>query len=342
MSRFLFQIVFLFLISLSCTYQRPQNTDETRLAMDTFVTISVYDEDKSEKEIQTAIAAAFDSIFAIETLTSNYIDSSEISRLNRMRAFDEFEISKPVEEIIQTAIEIGALTSGALDITILPVLKLWNFDADSPFVPEHSMIETQLKKVNYKNIRLHSSRLQFLEQGMEIDVGSVAKGYAVDRAVETLISMGMREVMVNAGGDLRSISGPVTRGRRRVWIQHPRDRSKMWGYFPLDTGSVATSGDYERFFMQDGERYHHILDPKSGYPARRCISATVTAKSAMEADALATAIFVLGPEKGLQLAEQIENIDAIIIFEDDNQIAYVVSSGLKNRFKIDDGLNELK
>lgn len=304
---------------------------ETRIAMDTIVTITVYDQNKSKDKIQAAIAATFDSIRIIENITSNYLDSSEISTINSIAWQHEVKMSPLIEKIIQESIHISNLSHGAFDISIWPVLKLWNFNSSHPTLPNREQIFEKLGYVDYQKIKLHYQKISFLEQGMGIDLGGIAKGYAIDRAVEILRNMGMQELMVNAGGDLSFISGPITRGKRRVWIRHPREKSKLWGYFKLDTGSIATSGDYERFFINENTRYHHILDPATGYPANRCISVTVQAETATLADALSTAIFVMGPKKGLKFVENLENVETVILFENNGKIEYNVSNGLQSK-----------
>jgi len=336
--RFWHQCLALILL-IQCNNSDFRFEEQTKIMMDTVVTIAVYDQDKSTNRIRSAIDATFDSIRAIENMTSNYIDSSEISYINSVAGQRQINISASTKKIILESIRIGNLSEGAFNISTWPVLKLWHFNSDSQVIPDKEEICEMLKFVDYQKIQINDDKLSFLEQGMGIDLGGIAKGYAIDRAVKILQDMGVQEMMVNAGGDLRVVSGPTTKGKRRIWIQHPRNKSKLWGYFKLDTGSVATSGDYERFFVYDNVRYHHILDPSTGYPANCCISVTVQAETAMLADALSTAVFVMGPQKGLELVETLKDVEVVILFENDCKIKYHVSSGLKNKLiVIDDKL----
>jgi thiamine biosynthesis lipoprotein len=162
---------------------------------------------------------------------------------------------------------------------------------------------------------------------MNIDLGGIAKGYAVDRAFELLKGLGYRNLVVNAGGDLR-VGGSKPDGPWSIGIQHPRDPEKILARISVSDTAVATSGDYEKFFIHQGKRYHHILNPKDGFPAEGCQSVTILAKDAATADALATAIFVLGPEKGYALCQRLEGVDCLIIDKEGN---ITLSPGLKGR-----------
>jgi thiamine biosynthesis lipoprotein len=322
-----------FLFACSQPKQKMAFVDETKLMMDTVVRIVVYDQDKSKKEIGKAVNSAFMRIAEIERQCSNTIKISEINQINRSAGIQPVRISDEVSIILQTAQEIARLSDGAFDISIYPVLKLWNFTSeDKQFrIPETAELEKKLNFINYKNIQLNNETAFLQQSGMAIDVGGIAKGFAIDQAYEILCQAGISDFMIDAGGDLQLKSGPVSKGKRRVWIKHPRQKGYLWGYFRQDDGAVATSGDYERFFEMDSVRYHHILNPKTGLPARQCFSVTILAKSAMLADALATAVFVLGPQKGLTLAESLENTEAVILFPQQKKLTLAVTSGLKDK-----------
>jgi thiamine biosynthesis lipoprotein len=186
--------------------------------------------------------------------------------------------------------------------------------------------------------------IYFRQSGMAIDLGGIAKGYAVDRGLAILQQAGFRDAMITAGGDLRTVSSPLTAGRRYIWIRHPRPAhsdsaasdtaTEFFGKFRLDAGAVSTSGDYERFFIKNGQRYHHIIDPHTGYPARRSISATVIAKNSVIADALSTTIFVLGPERGIAVADSLPDVEAMIIYQDQQQIKWRATESFKNKLEI--------
>jgi thiamine biosynthesis lipoprotein len=262
---------------------------------------------------EEAMEAAFREVQRIDFLMSNYREDSEICRVNRNAGKKETKVSPEILRVIQQALDISSLSAGAFDITIGPVLRLWNF-REGKF-PEEKDLRENLKKVDYRQIKIDRIRssIFFQKQGMEIDLGAIAKGYAVDRASDILQKKGIDNFLVNAGGDLK-VNGSKEKGLPwTVGIRHPRLSSTMIAKLSPRQAGVATSGDYERFFMKEGERYHHLLNPSTGTPARECQSVTVMAPSAMAADALATAIFVLGPPKGLALLKRMNDVHAIIV-----------------------------
>ena len=244
---------------------------------------------------------------------SNYRSESEVSRITGPPASKKSGSPPETLEVIERALFFSRLSGGAFDITIGPVFRLWNFREGK--IPEQVLVQENLKRVDYRKIRVDSahSSVFLAEPRMEIDLGAIAKGYAVDRACESLQRKGIENFLVNAGGDLK------VRGEKEpglpwvVGIQHPRLPSEFIAKLRPRNAAVATSGDYEKFFVKEGERYHHILNPVTGKPARQCQSVTVMAPSAMDADALATAVFVLGPAKGLSLLAKIANAHGIIV-----------------------------
>jgi len=176
------------------------------------------------------------------------------------------------------------------------------------------------------------STVELKKKGMRIDLGGIAKGYAVDRAFELLTSRGYRNMIVNAGGDIR-VSGRKTSGPWVIGLQDPRDRSRIMATIEASEISVATSGDYERYFVKEGKRYHHLLNPFTGFPARQCRSVTILTEDALSADGLATAVFVMGPERGLRLIEAMEEVEGLIVSADGKIIQ---SEGLKGKVRFSD------
>jgi thiamine biosynthesis lipoprotein len=265
------------------------------------------------KKAEEATEAAFREVQRIDFLMSNYREDSEISRINRNAGQKETRISPNTLKVIERALEFSSLSAGAFDITIGPVFRLWNF-REGKF-PEEKNLRENLKKVDYRKIKVDRLRSSVLlqEQGMEIDLGAIAKGYAVDCASAVLKEKGIKNFLVNAGGDLK-INGAKEKGVPwAIGIRHPRLPSQMIAKLSPRQAGVATSGDYEKFFVKKGERYHHLLNPSTGTPARECQSVTVMAPSAMDADALATTVFVLGPGKGFSLIERMTDVHTIIV-----------------------------
>ncbi|OQX57629.1 hypothetical protein B5M50_05505, partial [candidate division KSB1 bacterium 4484_219] len=313
------------------------NYQDTRLMMGTYVSISVYDGDKSNVQVQQAVEKAFERMRQIELKTSAQIHESELAKLNRAAGLRPMKVSADLYQVLQQAVKIGELSRGAFDVTIGVETDLWNFDPDNPTIPTKEEIDKLLPLVNFRLISLEDSSVYLPFPGMKINLGGIAKGFAVDAAISVLQQNGVTDALVDAGGDLRTIASAWTAGKRRVWIRHPRKSDGFFGYFPLDSGSVATSGDYQQYLILNGVRFHHILNPRTGLPARDCVSVTILADNTMDADALATAVFVLGPQKGLNLIESLDAVEGVIIFlKQKNQLGYLVSSGLRQKLVVVD------
>ncbi len=310
-------ILILAILSLllpSCQGRSPRVVKRHRILMGTLVEISVVGRD--EDKAAAAINDAFAEMERVEKLMSRWIPESEVSRINRWAGVRPVKVSTEVREVIQRAGEISKASGGYFDISVGGLLDLWGFEGSGGRVPAKVEIEQALGSVGYGAIHMdeEASTVE-LRRGMRIDLGGIAKGYAVDRAYEVLTSRGYGNVIVNAGGDMR-VGGRKPKGPWVIGIQDPRDRSRILASLDVGDISVATSGDYERYFEADGVRYHHLLDPFTGYPARQCRSVTILAKDAVTADALATAVFVMGPEKGLRLIEAMEGVEALIVSAD--------------------------
>ncbi len=326
--------IFIILLFINCpTRQQIQPYERTKVLMDTFVQISIYDQNRSPEELNQIVELAFERIKQIEHITSNYDDSSFISMINREASNRAISLDSVMYDLILESDRINKLSGGAFDITIETVKRLWNFSEDNPRIPGDALLRAQLQWVGASHIEFKDNKLRFDSPEVKIDLGAIAKGYAIDEAIRILQENSISDAMVNGGGDLRTICTDLTRGKRKVWIKHPRNTEVLYGYFRMDEGSVATSGDYERYFDYESVRYHHILDPKIGYPARGCISVTIQAQNATQADGLATAVFVLGPESGLELIERLPGVEGIILFEEGGKLKSEASTGLKNKFK---------
>ena len=311
---------------VSCDFRTLERFEETREMMGTYVTIIIYSEQGKSEEI---LEAAFGRIQEISDIASIYDPESELSELNR-----EGSISDPSEELrelITLSIEYYNISGGSFDITISPVLKLWQEGLwmESEEVQQEKVKEA-LELVGSDMIIVEDSNISFKNRGMSLDLGGIAKGYAVDMALEVIEGYGIESALVNAGGDICTIGGKAGGEKWIVELDDPYDpENKNTGKDPLpafefEDMAVATSGNYYRYY--DPERQvHHITDPLTGYSANKCISATIIADSCTEADVLATAVFVKGPEEGIGLVEDMEGIEALII--DADGIIYQ-SSGL--------------
>lgn len=281
--------------------------------MGTEVRILVLEENRFVAE--AAISAAFTEMARLEDMMTDWRDSSQLMRVNR----DGFKRPVPVDSelfsVIYDGIVAGRDTQGAFDITWRSAGRLWDFKAQPPQLPDPVIIENAVKNVDYRLVSLdhHNRTVRLLKDHVHIGLGGIAKGAIVDFAVNILRQRGCKRFVVNAGGDI------YAHGRNdggRLWwvaIRHPRNNHENIAVLPVANLAVVTSGDYERYMTIDGRMYCHILDPRTGWPARSCQSVTVMATTTSRADALATAIFVLGPEHGLQLAESLPRTEAMIV-----------------------------
>ena len=282
---------------------RPHDVsrDETRVSMDTFVTVRVVA--ASEEGALAAIAAAFDEIdrvaHALDWFDSTQVVGREIGPTGSAGVF----IPSDAARALKVALLIARSSHGALDPTIRPLTALWGFES-SPRVPHPDSIRAMLPLVGFERVDLESGGRIVTTAPVRLDLGSIGKGYAVARAIEKLRALqGIRGALVAASGDICAFGTGVHGRPWTVGLAHPRMPDEIIARFALVDGAVSTAGDYERVFFEGGERYHHILDPKTGYPARRCVSTTVFAPKGELADALDTACFVLGPMEGIRLLE---------------------------------------
>jgi thiamine biosynthesis lipoprotein len=306
--------------------------ERARASMGSEARLSAWTND--EVAAVSAFDAAFEEFDRLESLMSVWRDGSDLVRLNAGAGRAPVVVSEDVFEALREARDIGDLTGGAFDVTFGALAGVWKFDHDQDNrIPSASEIAALLPLVDYRGLELDATaRSAYLRRpGMRAHLGGIGKGYAVDRAVEILRARGVHDFMVQFGGDLYA-SG--TRGDRpwRLGIRDPRGPAdQSFAALDLTDASFSTSGDYERFFLRNGRRYHHIIDPRTGEPARGSRSVTILASSATMADALSTGVFVLGPEAGLALIERLPDVDGVIVTEG-NQV--LVSSGLRGRLEI--------
>ena len=281
------------------------------------------------EELATAEKAADMVLQTMEEINqsmSPYIESSELSLVNREAASKVLPISPALYSVIDQSLGYSTKTAGAFDITFASVGYLYNYRES--IRPDQAQLDEQLAGVNFQHIELGESdnTIHFKRDGVRIDLGGIAKGYAVDLAVERAQKLGIEHISVTAGGDTRILGDRLG----RPWIigiRHPMNKEKVIAKIPLVNEALSTSGDYERYFDEDGVRYHHIIDPKTGDSARSVRSVTILGPRAIDTDALSTSVFVMGPIKGLQLLESLQGIEGIIV---DKQGNLLFSSGLKN------------
>lgn len=299
-----------------------QKVQRTRLLMDTYFTITVYSGQTGTAE--AAIAAAFDRIKEIESELNVYGEGSELAVLN-----EEKTLESPSEDFrrnIARALYFSRLSGGAFDITVQPLLDLYRESfGESNLPPSGEMIDAQLRKVDYRRVAIEDGSITVGED-QRVTLGGIAKGYAVEAAVVVLRRHGIDMALVDAGGNIRAL-GEKPDGRWQVAMADPRDMASYITIIPLGNNAVSTSGDYERYF-DETLSYHHIIDPHTGYSATELMSATVVTNNAFDADALSTAVFVLGKEKGMELIESLPGVEGLVITRDREIFR---SSGLQER-----------
>ena len=274
--------------------------------------VSVYLWHDEEDTGQDAVNAVFKEIARIDNLMSTYIEDSEMSEINRSAAAGPVEVGEELFTLILRSLDISVLTRGAFDVTYDSVGQHYDFREGRR--PDEDTISQELPRLNYRFVEPNKvdSTIRFAEEGVRINLGGIAKGYAVERGIIVLREFGVSHARVTAGGDTRLL------GDRRgqpwmVGVQNPRDQEQLAVTIPLENEAISTSGDYERFFVEDGERYHHIIEPSTGQPAGEVRSTTIIGPDAVLTDALSTAVFVMGVDQGLRLIATLPDYEGIVI-----------------------------
>ncbi|MGB5317129.1 MAG: FAD:protein FMN transferase [Robiginitalea sp.] len=275
------------------------------------ITVVAQNKTQADYHIDQAVA----EISRIEKLISSWDPASETSEVNRQAGIQPIKVSAELFELISRCIELSKLTDGAFDISYASMDRLWKFDGSMKELPSAQEIKASVARVGYQKILVDEvSQTIFLrENGMKIGFGAIGKGYAADMAKDLLLREGVVAGIINAAGDMSSWGTQPGGKPWQVAITNPMDKTKSFGLLPMGEGAVVTSGDYEKFVRFNGKRYSHIMDPRTGYPATGIISATVFAPKAELADALSTALFVMGIETGLDRINQLEGIECIIV-----------------------------
>jgi FAD:protein FMN transferase len=303
-----------YLTALVCL-AAPARADWVRRVTDgimgTRITVELWADD--EQKANRAIDALLDEMRHIDDSMSTYKPTSEVSQVNAKAADGPMKISKELFDLLVTAKQYSVLTDGAFDITYASVGYMYDFRKHVH--PDDAQIDKALPAVNYRHVLLDpkNQTVQFSQKGVRIDLGGIAKGYSVDKGIEVLQSFGFARAYVSAGGDSRIIGDRFG----KPWMVGIRDPRKGEGSvitkIPLADAAISTSGDYERFFEENGVRYHHIIDPHTGRSASKVRSATVIGPYATRTDGLSKTAFVLGPEKAMEIYNRIDDIDAIIV-----------------------------
>lgn len=301
-----------------------QRVDLVEAAMGTRVVLSAYTTATlDEAAVKRALVGAHAEIKRIELLMTTWRDDSEVSRINAAAGRSAVPVGKETFGVIAKSLWISKLSQGTFDITFASMGKLWRFDQDLVAqLPEPKALEEARKRIDYQKVQLNSqaNTIKLATADTRISLGGIAKGYAIDRAAKLLDEAGLTSFYAQAGGDL------FVRGRKpdgspwRVGVRDPRGpEGSFFAMIAVEDHAFSTAGDYERSFVLGGKRYHHIIDPRTGYPATASRSVTIWAKDALTADAIDDAVFILGPERGMRLVESLSDCGAVIV-DADNRV----------------------
>ncbi|GAB4415978.1 MAG: FAD:protein FMN transferase [Bacteroidia bacterium] len=305
---------------------QPVKHEETLLLMGSrFEVVAIAPDDSLAR---AGVAAGIAEIRRIERLISSWDPASQTSEINRQAGRQAVRVDRELYDLIYRANKVSELTDGAFDLSFAAIDPVWRFDGSMTAVPSGSAIEASIARIGYRKIRLGAADTSvFLtEAGMKIGFGAIGKGYAANRARAVMRALGIGSGLVNAGGDLTCWGSDLGGQPWRIGIADPDRRDVAAAWLVLSDQAVVTSGDYERYARIGGQRYGHIIDPRSGWPARGLRSATVVCADAELADALATAAFVLGPTAGLDLLERLRGVEGLLI-TDTGQ--WLTTSGMK-------------
>jgi thiamine biosynthesis lipoprotein len=281
--------------------------------MGTRIVVELWATDKAQGN--TAIEAVLAEMRRVDEAMSTYKPTSELSIVNARAAQEPIKISAELFELLSTAVEYSRITDGAFDVTYASVGYMYDFRKHVR--PDEKQIAAALPGINYRHLELDrkNSTVHFARAGVRVDLGGIGKGHAVDRGIAVLQARRVEHALVTAGGDSRIIGDRFGKPWV-VGIRHPDRKEEVIARIPLEDASISTSGDYERYFDENGVRYHHIIDPKTGHSASKVRSATVIGPTATRTDGLSKTAFVLGPEKAIEIYNRLDDIDAVLVTPD--------------------------
>lgn len=287
----------------------------------------------SERDTEAAFEHVFREFDRLEALLSVWKDGSDVVRLNQAAGIAPVAVSRDTIEVLRAAREASELTRGKFDVTFGALSDVWRFDHDQDdLVPDRRLIETRLTRIDYRAVEVDGTAgTAFITRpNVRVHLGGIGKGYAIDRAIALLKQQQLADFMIQSGGDLY-VAGSNGGTPWKLGIADPRGAHEPFATVAIRDGTLSTSGDYERSFMKDGVRYHHLLDPDVGEPARGCRSVTIVANRAVMADALSTGVFIMGPDSGMALIEKLPDVEGVIVTSDNGVL---ISSGLRGRIEL--------
>lgn len=324
-------LVFLF---TGCTSKNSEKDSKpiskTEMFMGTVIKVTIYDHQSDE-----VMGDVFKKLKEIDDIVSINKNGTEVDKINKNAGIKPVKVSDTSFEIISSGLRYSKISNGDYDITVGPLVKLWSIGLPEAKVPTQDEIDEAIKLIDYQKVQIDKKRCEVYleEKGMMLDLGSIAKGYAADEAVRILKENGVKRAIVDLGGNIFTMGSKTEESGWKIGIQDPIElRGTAVGSIEVKDKTVVTTGIYERFIEKDGVKYHHILNPNTGYPYDTIISGVsiVTDKS-IDADALSTLIFTKGLEDGFDMVEKMKNVDAIFVTKDKR---VYVTDGLKDKFKL--------
>lgn len=310
------------------TAAKPYN--ETQFLMDTVVEMTAYGPGAEQ-----GVKAAFAEIKRLNDLSNNFDPASQVSQINQAAGRSAVKADPALIAMLLRANELSAELDGAFDVTVGPLTDLWGIGRKGDYIPTQADIDNVLPLVDYRRVAIDTAAgtVYLPKEGMKLDLGGIAKGYAVDKVIDILKSRGVQSALVNAGGDIRVIGRRPDGNPWRIGVMHPRKPDAVIAKLALtDWDTMETSGDYQRYIMRDGVRYAHILDPHTGRQPRQLASVTVVLNNSADGDIFSTALFVLGPERGLTALRRFPGVEAVMVTD---QGKVLVSPGLEGKAEIE-------
>jgi len=308
------------------TTAEPHSVTFKKMLMGTIVELTLWDDGQ---DLDGAARAGFAEIERLEPVFSNYMEESDTSRISR-NAGQTISVSPDTITVLKKAVMAAEASNGAFDPTVGALTKVWGPSGEKGVVPSETAVRKLLPLIDWRKIIIDepAQKAGLVAKDMSINLGGVAKGYIAWKASEAVRGKGIRRCIIKAGGDMYVFQDATDKPRPFIiGIQHPRAKGLLAEVY-VDSGAVSTSGDYERFFEKDGVRYHHILDPKTGFPAGKTMSVTIVSKDPTLGDALSTAVFVMGPVDGMALIERLDGVEGVIVGSDGKVTR---SSGFKGK-----------
>ncbi|WFD11330.1 FAD:protein FMN transferase [Tepidibacter hydrothermalis] len=316
-----------------CANKEITPVSRETFALGTIIDFKVYDKDQDKSN--QVIDECIERIKDIEKKMSANMDNSEVTNVNKNAGKESVEVSNETMYVAKKSLEYSRITNGKFNLTVYPLVNLWGIGTENARVPSQSEIDQAISNIDYNDAVFDETEntIYLKRENQGIDLGAIAKGYVGDEIKKIFVKNDIKSAFVNLGGNVMAYETKVDGSKWRIGIQNPLDtRGEYLGVISVKDKSIVTSGNYERYFEQDGKRYHHILDATIGYPADAgLISTSIITESGIDADALSTSVYLMGLDEGMKLIESIDGVDAIFVTKDKE---VYTTSGLKDNFEL--------